>query len=167
MQKAELSGRGPVQACVVRILARKLVGHEKTLPPSSFAKAIIVRGDDMRLSLSSLQHQFVAVYLANDPILVNLIGIEFAIRGRGDVLRPRSRRKAVFFSSVDNPIIRLKRTGHVDVPALSNACNLRRLAKPLLEEAFFNTIVLDRNIAGVSDRNIAGSLLLLDKAGRN
>ena len=42
----------------------------------------------------------------------------------------------MFFSGVDNPIIRLKRTGHVDVPALSSACNLRRLAKPLLEEAF-------------------------------
>ena len=54
----------------------------------------------------------------------------------------------MFFSGVDNPIIRLKRTGHVDVPALSNACNLRRLAKPLLWEAFFNAIVSKRTVVG-------------------
>jgi len=54
-QAAEASsGRGSVQACVIRILAGKLVGHEKTFPPSGFAKAMIVRGDDMRLSFSSL-----------------------------------------------------------------------------------------------------------------
>lgn len=142
-----LRGGGPLQVRVFRVFAGKIIGHEEPLPPSSFAEATIVCRNDMRLSFSSLKHHFVTVDLANDPILVNLVGIEFAVWRRGYVFRPRSRRKAMFFSGVDNPIIRLKRTGHLDVPALSKACHVGCLAKPFLEEAFFNATLLNESIS--------------------
>jgi hypothetical protein len=61
----------------------------------------------------------------------------------------------MFFPGVDNPVVRLKWTDHVDVPALSNACNLRRFAKPLLEETFFNAVV-SSNLLTCGERPMVG-----------
>jgi hypothetical protein len=102
---------------------------------------MVVRRYDVRFSLTRLQYYFIPINFENDPILVNFVRVKFAMGRRGYVFRPRSRREAVFFPGVDYPVVRLKRTDHVDVPALSNACNLRRFAKPLPAEAFFNAVV--------------------------
>ena len=124
-----LGRRCAMESRLIFTLAREFICHEESLPPFGFTKTFVAGGDDMRFTFTRLEGKLIAVDFTNDPIFVDFVRVEFAVRGGGDVFCSRSRGQAVFFSSVDNPIIRLKRTNHVDVPELTISCKFTSLGE--------------------------------------
>jgi len=88
------------------------MGKKESFPKIRFSQSKIANGQRMLLPASCFQNQQPVLYLPHNPVLIDFVRIHFSMWRRQNVLRPSARRKTVFFTRVNNPIVWGEGAGH-------------------------------------------------------